>query len=146
MLSPTVVSSYFYLFLFFFNVIYLGLCCCRGSSLVTASRGYSLVGLPPCLGYCKQYCYEHWGACIFSNQSFHLFQIYAQEWDCWIIQQFYFQFFKEPPYCSLQCLYPFTFPPTVKDFLFSTLSQTFIIHRFFDESHLIDIGSLIQTL
>ena len=32
------VSSYFYLFLFFSNVIYLGLRCCRGFSLVTASR------------------------------------------------------------------------------------------------------------
>ena len=41
--------------------------------------------LLPCLGYCKQCRFEHWGACFFSNQSLHLFQIYAQEWDCWII-------------------------------------------------------------
>ena len=41
-----------------------------------------------------------WGACIVSSQSFCLFWIYAQECDCWIIQQLYFQFFKEPPYCS----------------------------------------------
>ena len=25
---------------------------------------------------------------------------YAQQWDCWIIRQFYFQFFKESPHCS----------------------------------------------
>ena len=42
-------------------------------------------GLLPCLGYCKQCCYEHWGACIFLNYCFHFFQIYAQEWNCWII-------------------------------------------------------------
>jgi len=26
--------------------------------------------------------------------------VYAQQWDCWIIWQFYFQFFKESPHCS----------------------------------------------
>ena len=26
--------------------------------------------------------------------------VYAQHWDCWIIRQFYFQFFKESPHCS----------------------------------------------
>ena len=26
--------------------------------------------------------------------------VYAQQWDCWVIWQFYFQFFKEPPHCS----------------------------------------------
>ena len=26
--------------------------------------------------------------------------MYAQQWDHWIIRQFYFQFFKESPYCS----------------------------------------------
>ena len=38
-----------------------------------------------CLGHCKQCCCEHWGTYIFSNESFCLFWIYAQEWDCWII-------------------------------------------------------------
>ena len=36
----------------------------------------------PCLGYCKC-CKEHRGACIFFNENF--VQIYAQEWDCWIL-------------------------------------------------------------
>ena len=25
--------------------------------------------------------------------------VYAQQWDCWVIWQFYFQFFKESPHC-----------------------------------------------
>ena len=40
-------------------------------------------GLFPCLDYCKYCCYEHRGACIFSNYIF--VRIHAQEWDCWII-------------------------------------------------------------
>ena len=34
----------------------------------------------------------------------------AQEWDCRIIWYFYYQLFKELPYCSLQWLHQFTFP------------------------------------
>ena len=41
--------------------------------------------LLPCLGCCKQCCYEHWGTPIFSNQCFHPFWIYAQKLDYWII-------------------------------------------------------------
>ena len=26
--------------------------------------------------------------------------VYAQQWDCWIIRQFYNLFFKESPHCS----------------------------------------------
>ena len=26
--------------------------------------------------------------------------VYAQQWDYWVILQFYFQFFKESPHCS----------------------------------------------
>ena len=26
--------------------------------------------------------------------------LYAQQWDCWVIWQFYFQPFKESPHCS----------------------------------------------
>ena len=46
----------------------------------------------PCLGYCKQWFSEHWGACIFLNYGF--LWIYAQEQDCWVIWQFYFQFLR----------------------------------------------------
>jgi len=41
-------------------------------------------GLFPCLGYCEQCCNEHAGACVFFKESF--VWIYAQEWDCWVIQ------------------------------------------------------------
>ena len=26
--------------------------------------------------------------------------VYAQQWDCWVIWQFYFQVFKDSPHCS----------------------------------------------
>ena len=35
----------------------------------------------PCFGYCEYCCYEHRGACIFSNYGF--LQVYAQEWLIW---------------------------------------------------------------
>ena len=38
-----------------------------------------------------EWCYEHWGLCTFLNYSFP--QIYAQEWDCWIIGQLLFSVF-----------------------------------------------------
>ena len=41
------------------------------------------------LGYCKQCCSDHWGACILLNDVFLL--IHAQECDCWInIKNLYF--------------------------------------------------------
>ena len=88
----------------------------------------------PCLGYCKQCCYKCWGACIFSNYSF--VWIYAQKWDCRITWQFYFQFFKAPPYCSPQWLHQFTFPSAVyKGSFCSTSSLAFTIYRLFDHSY-----------
>ena len=65
-----------------------------------------------CLGYCEQRCNEHRGACIFLNDSF--VWIYAQEWDFWIIWQFYGQFSEESLYYFPQWLYQCTFPATVK--------------------------------
>ena len=32
------------------------------------------------------------------NSSF--LSVYAQQWECWVIRQFYFQCFKESPHCS----------------------------------------------
>ena len=31
--------------------------------------------------------------------------VHAHQWDCWVVWQFYFQFFKESPHCSPQWLY-----------------------------------------
>ena len=53
---------------------------------------------PPCPGYCKQCCDEQWGTPVSFNSGF--LGVYAQQWDCWIIWQFYFQLFKESPHCS----------------------------------------------
>ena len=83
--------------LFFFNGGVIFHCICVPHLLYPFHCRWTFRWLPR-PGYCKQYCNEHWGACIFLNYGF--LQTYAQEWDCWIIWQCYFQFFKEPPYCS----------------------------------------------
>ena len=50
--------------------------------------------------------------------------------------QLYFQFFKEPAYCSPQWLHQFTFSPTVQEgSLFSTPSSTCIAYRLFSDGH-----------
>ena len=54
--------------------------------------------LLPCPGYYKQCCDEHWGTHVSFNSDFLI--VYAQQWDCCVIWQFYFQFFKESPHCS----------------------------------------------
>ena len=43
----------------------------------------------PCPGYYKQCCDEHWGTHVSFNSGF--LSVYAQQWDCWVIWQFYFQ-------------------------------------------------------
>ena len=48
--------------------------------------------------YYKQCCDEPWGTCVSFNSG--SLSVYAQQWDCWVICQFYFQFFKESPHCS----------------------------------------------
>ena len=48
--------------------------------------------------YCKQSCDEHWGTHISFNSGF--LSVYAQPWDCWVVWQFYFQFFKESSHWS----------------------------------------------
>ena len=54
--------------------------------------------LLPCPGYYKQCCDEHWGTRV--SFDFGFLSVYAQQWDCWVIRQFYVQFFKESPHCS----------------------------------------------
>ena len=44
----------------------------------------------------KQCCDEHWGTCVSFNSDF--LGVYAPQWDCWVLWQFYFQFFKESPH------------------------------------------------
>ena len=91
------------------------------------------IRLLPCPSYCKECCSEHWGTCVFFNFGF--LMVYAQKWYRWVIWQFYYQFYKESPYCPPQCLYQFTFPPTVQDHsLFSTSSPA-LVCGFFDYGH-----------
>ena len=59
--------------------------------------------LLPYPGYYKRCCDEHWGTRVSFPSGF--LSVYAQQWDCWIIRQFYFQFFKESPHCSPEWLY-----------------------------------------
>ena len=47
--------------------------------------------LLPCPSYYKQCCDEHWGARVSFRSGF--LGGNAQQWDCWVIWQFYFQFF-----------------------------------------------------
>ena len=37
-----------------------------------------------------------WGSHISFNSGF--LSVYGQQWDCWVVWQLYFQFFKESPY------------------------------------------------
>ena len=43
-------------------------------------------------------CNGHWGPCVSFNSGF--LGVFVQQWDCWILRQFYLQFFKESPHCS----------------------------------------------
>ena len=65
---------------------------------VTPEEAASFFSIVSCPGYYKQCCHEHWGTCVSFNSVF--LSVYAQKWDCWVIWQFYFQFFKESPHCS----------------------------------------------
>ena len=48
--------------------------------------------LLPYLGYYKQCCNEHWGTRVSFNSGF--LSVYAQQWECWVIRQFYFHFLR----------------------------------------------------
>ena len=44
------------------------------------------------LAYYKQCCDEHWGTRVSFPSGF--LSVYAQQWDCWVIRQFYFSFLR----------------------------------------------------
>ena len=48
--------------------------------------------LLPCPGYCKQCRDEHWGTRVSFSSDF--LGVYALQWDCWVVWQFYFQFLR----------------------------------------------------
>ena len=60
-------------------------------SFITHLSADGHIGCFHVLGYYKQCCDEHWGARVCFRSGF--LSVYAQEWDCWVIWQFYFLFF-----------------------------------------------------
>ena len=76
--------------------------------------------LLPCPGYYKQCCDEHRGAHVSFRSGF--LGVYAQKWDCWVIWQFYFQFFKKSPHC-----FPYLFKLTYMYYCVSICCKTFTI-------------------
>ena len=54
--------------------------------------------LLPRPSYHKQCCNEHWGTCVSFNFGF--LGVHAHQLHCWVIWQFYFQYFKESSLCS----------------------------------------------
>ena len=54
----------------------------------------------------------------FQIMVFSGYMLYAQEWDCWIIWQFYIPYFKEHLHCPSERLHHFTFPAKGKGFPF----------------------------
>ena len=75
---------------------------------------------------------EHGGTDISLRQWFHFLWMYTQEWNCWVMWQFYSYFFEQLPLCFPQWLYKFIFPPTGhKCSLFSTSSPILVITHFF---------------
>ena len=88
------------------------------------------------LGYSEYCCYEEESTAVSSRQRFSFFPIYTQEWDCWIILQFYFSFFEDSPYCFPYWLNQFTFPPTGhKGSLFSTTLPILAISCLLEDGH-----------
>ena len=70
------------------------------------------------------------GVHISFNSGF--LSVYARQWDCWVVWQFYFQVFKESSHYFPKWMYRFTFPPAVLDgSLFSTPSPAFTVCRLF---------------
>ena len=82
------------------------------------------------LAIIKQCCNEHWGTCVSFSSGF--LGVYAQQWDCWVVWQFYFQFFKESPHCS-PLVAPLVCIPTNSERVFPflhTLSSIYCLQIF----------------
>ena len=72
------------------------------------------------------------------NTGVHVFISFVctQDWNCWAIWWFYFYFSRDSPYCFLQWLYQFAFPPVMcRGSVSSSSLPAFIICRLFDDSH-----------
>ena len=75
--------------------------------------------------YCKC-CNEHWGTCVSFNCG--VLSVYDQQWDFWVIWQFYFQFFKESLQFSIVAVLVCIPTNSVRGFPFlHTLSSTYYL-------------------
>ena len=87
----------------------------------------------PCPGYYKQCCDEYWGTRVSFNSGF--FGVYAQQLDCWVIRQFYFQFFKESPHCYF-----------LKYVLLPEFSHSDSLQLYMDVSEVVEINGHMRGL
>ena len=62
------IHTHTYIYIYIYIHIYI-------SHLLKPIVCWWALGLFPCLGYCKQCCSEHWGACVFLNYGF--LRVYA---------------------------------------------------------------------
>ena len=73
-------------------------------------------------------CNEHWGSISWKYSLFNygFLRVYAQQWDCWVVWQFYSQFFKEISTLFSTVAVPVCIPTnSVRGFPFlHTLSRT----------------------
>ena len=86
--------------------------------------------LLPCLSYCKQWCYEHWDAWLFSNICFHFFSGYISKSG---ISESYgisiFSFLRKFHTVSVGAARWYIPTNSIHGFPFSTSSPTFVICR-----------------
>ena len=68
---------------------FIALCICTTAFLSIHLLMTTRLFPPP--SYCKQCCNKYWGTRISFNSVF--LSVYAQQWDCWVVWQFYFQIF-----------------------------------------------------
>ena len=59
------------------------------------SSAYGPLGCFPVLAIVNSAVMKHFSTHISFNSGF--LSVYVQQWDCWVIWQFYFQIFKESP-------------------------------------------------
>ena len=58
------------IYLSFFDFTSLSMIMSRLYHIFLNQSCFWACGIFPCHGYCKQCCYEHWGACVFLNLEF----------------------------------------------------------------------------
>ena len=89
--------------------------------------------LLPCLGYCKQFCNEHWGACILSQHVF--IQIYAWSRIVGSYSSSSFSFLRSSILFAIAVVSVYIPVNSARGSVSPTLSPAFIVCRFFADGH-----------